>query len=67
MAPSLFSPFGFGAFGALDDFLTTGSPMGGGFTHFSSLTSSMGAPGANVKRTSTSTRFVNGKKITTKK
>lgn len=44
-----------------------------GFTSFSSINSTFsngagsGAGGANVKRTSTSTRFVNGKKITTKR
>ncbi|XP_023029665.1 dnaJ heat shock protein family (Hsp40) member B6 mrj isoform X2 [Leptinotarsa decemlineata] len=66
---SLFGPFGLQIGGGLmDDFFNTGHS--GGFTSFSSLNASFngGTPGnANVKRTSTSTRFVNGKKITTKK
>ncbi|KAJ8981670.1 hypothetical protein NQ317_017291 [Molorchus minor] len=65
---SLFSPFGLSLGGSLmDDFFNTGSS---GFTSFSTINNSFGASspgGANVKRTSTSTRFVNGKKITTKK
>jgi DnaJ family protein B protein 6 len=57
---SIFSPFGLGmslnmsGFG-LDDDDFWGVGMGGG------------SQGGNVKKTSTSTRFVNGKKITTKK
>ncbi|XP_072385125.1 dnaJ homolog subfamily B member 6-B isoform X1 [Diabrotica undecimpunctata] len=66
---SLFSPFGLQIGGNfMDDFFAPG-PHTGGFTSFSSINTSFGgAPSnANVKRTSTSTRFVNGKKITTKK
>ena len=54
---SLFSPFGLGLsldlsnFGIGDDFMSFGHTNGIG----------------NVRKTSTSTRFVNGKKITTKK
>ncbi|XP_050701194.1 dnaJ homolog subfamily B member 6-B-like isoform X3 [Eriocheir sinensis] len=63
-----FSPFGplfgppmFSPFSGLE-----GIEGGGGFTSFSSHSfSSLGGPG--VKRSSTSTKFVNGKKITTKK
>lgn len=41
---------------------------GANFTSFNTFTSFDGASGgAAVKRTSTSTRFINGKKITTKK
>ncbi|CAH1156118.1 unnamed protein product [Phaedon cochleariae] len=65
---SLFSSFGlqFGG-GLMDDFFSTGQTTG--FTSFGSLSTAFnGAPvNANVKRTSTSTRFVNGRKITTKK
>lgn len=69
LSTSMFSPFGLQIGGGLmDDFFNTG-PHSGGFTSFSSINASFnGAPSnANVKRTSTSTRFVNGKKITTKK
>lgn len=65
---SLFGPFGLSIGGSLmDDFFNTGH---GGFTSFSSINNSFSAAtpsNANVKRTSTSTRFVNGRKITTKK
>ncbi|XP_046992546.1 dnaJ homolog subfamily B member 6-like isoform X4 [Schistocerca americana] len=67
---SFFSPFGLqlGGF-QIDDFF--GMDGNSGFTSFTSLSSSnMGGgagSGAAVKRTSTSTRFINGKKITTKK
>ncbi|XP_019868495.1 dnaJ homolog subfamily B member 6 isoform X2 [Aethina tumida] len=67
---SLFSPFGFTMGGSLvDNFFGGGLAGNGGFTSFSSSTfSNAGGPvSGNVKRTSTSTRFVNGKKITTKK
>jgi DnaJ family protein B protein 6 len=37
------------------------------FTSFSSLNNVGGTGGGAVKRTSTSTRFINGKKMTTKK
>ncbi|CAH0555808.1 unnamed protein product [Brassicogethes aeneus] len=70
---SLFSPFGISLGGALmDDFFNPGHG-GGGFTSFSTINSTFnnangGSPvSGSVKRTSTSTRFVNGKKITTKK
>lgn len=66
---SLFGPFGlhFGGGELMDDFFNPGRQPG--FTSFSTLSSFNGATpsSANVKRTSTSTRFVNGKKITTKK
>ncbi|KAG0703833.1 DnaJ subfamily B member 2 [Chionoecetes opilio] len=68
IASNFFSPFGplfgppmFSPFAGLE-----GIESGGGFTAFSSHSfSNMGGPG--VKRSSTSTKFVNGKKITTKK
>ncbi|XP_063858966.1 dnaJ homolog subfamily B member 6-like isoform X1 [Scylla paramamosain] len=54
----MFSPFG--------GLGLEGIEGGGGFTSFSSHSfSNLGGPG--VKRSSTSTKFVNGKKITTKK
>ncbi|XP_046391201.1 dnaJ homolog subfamily B member 3 isoform X3 [Ischnura elegans] len=67
MSPFL-SPFGFG-FGAFDDLFATN----GSFTSISSFHSGFagqgGRPSASgaIKRTSTSTRFVGGKKIMTKK
>lgn len=67
----LFSPFGIGL-GAniMDDFFNV--PSTGGFTSFSSFNGSFtnganGAANVNMKRMSTSTKFINGKKITTKK
>ncbi|CAL4080945.1 unnamed protein product, partial [Meganyctiphanes norvegica] len=57
--PSMFPPFG--GFGDLH-----ASMNNGGFTSFSTQSfSSMGGPG--MKSSSTSTKFVNGKKVTTKK
>ena len=44
----------------------SGLDGGGGFTSFSSQTFSGGA-GSHGKRTSTSTKYVNGKKVSTKK
>ncbi|KAJ9590433.1 hypothetical protein L9F63_016520, partial [Diploptera punctata] len=44
-----------------------GQTGGAEFTSFSSLSNFSGPSGGAVKRTSTSTRFINGKKITTKK
>ncbi|KAK7794778.1 hypothetical protein R5R35_004119 [Gryllus longicercus] len=64
------SPFSFGLGFDLDDMMSMGMGGHGGFTSFSSVMSTAGGTGStggNVKRTSTSTRFVNGKKITTKK
>ncbi|ROT74671.1 dnaJ homolog subfamily B member 6 [Penaeus vannamei] len=67
ISSNFFNPFGtlFGAgmFSPFSDFDTLG---GGGFTSFSSQSfATVGGPG--MKRTSTSTKFINGKKITTKK
>lgn len=69
----LFSPFGLDFGSSLMTNLFN-APMNGAGTHIttSSLSSldrpySNGTSGAAVKRTSTSTRFANGKKITTKK
>lgn len=65
---ALFSPFGL-SIGSdfMDDFFNTGS---GNFTSFSSINGTFNSGGSGsttVKRTQTSTRFVNGKKIVTKK
>lgn len=68
---SVFNPFaGFGAFGMgneFDDmFGMNGNSQFSTFTTSSSFGGGVGNGGA-VKKTSTSTRFSNGKKITTKK
>lgn len=64
---SLFGPsfgYGFPAFGGFPDFFGSNA----GFTSFSSSSfGNFSAPGNNVRKTSTSTRFMNGKKIITKK
>ncbi|XP_014275412.3 dnaJ homolog subfamily B member 6-B isoform X5 [Halyomorpha halys] len=61
---SIFSPMGGFGFG-FDDML---SNMDGNAVSFTSFSSSFGNSATPVtKRTSTSTRFINGKKITTKK
>ncbi|XP_033209436.1 dnaJ homolog subfamily B member 6-like [Belonocnema kinseyi] len=59
---SPFAPFGFG------DLIGAGGGGGPNFTSFSTF-NNFGGPsgGTAMKRTSTSTRFINGKKITTKK
>ena len=47
-----------------------GNGMSNGMTNFSTITSFGGGPmggHGEMKRTSTSTRFINGKKVTTKK
>ncbi|KAJ2952765.1 hypothetical protein O0L34_g7125 [Tuta absoluta] len=66
---SLFHPFGFGMHG-LDDIFAhaAAASNGNAFTSFSTFNSSLAGPGsANMKSTTTTTRIVNGKKITTKK
>jgi len=60
---AMMNPFGFGGFGG---------GFGSGFDDMFSMASTGfashgGSAGGNVKRTSISTRFANGKKITTKK
>ncbi|XP_013186615.1 dnaJ homolog subfamily B member 6 [Amyelois transitella] len=66
LTSSLFSPFGFGM--GLDDIFAHGGPNGNTFTSFSTFNSSLAGPGsANMRSTTTTTRVVNGKKITTKK
>ncbi|XP_034242536.1 dnaJ homolog subfamily B member 6 [Thrips palmi] len=57
-----FSLFGMG----MDGMVPGGNPLGGSYTSFTTAFSSMGN-GVPTKQTSTSTRFINGKKITTKK
>lgn len=62
---SIFDPFGMTMMSSPFDVFSDIGNNGGSFQSF---TSSFGGNGNNVsKRTSTSTRFVNGKKITTKK
>lgn len=61
-----FSPFaGFGGFGNFD--LFGNSSFNDGVTSFSSVSFFDGTNKPGVKKTSTSTRFVNGHKIETKK
>ncbi|XP_026746757.1 dnaJ homolog subfamily B member 6 isoform X1 [Trichoplusia ni] len=67
LTSSLFSPFGFGMQG-LDDIFAHAASNGNAFTSFSTFNSSLAGPGsANMRSTTTTTRIVNGKKITTKK
>ncbi|KAJ1526797.1 hypothetical protein ONE63_008368 [Megalurothrips usitatus] len=58
-------PF-FDPFSLLDSMVPGGNSLGGSFTSFTTAFSTMGN-GVPTKQTSTSTRFINGKKITTKK
>ncbi|KAL4705150.1 hypothetical protein ACJJTC_018721 [Scirpophaga incertulas] len=68
LTSSLFSPFGFGMHGLEDIFAHAHPPNGNEFTSFSTFNSSLAGPGsANMRSTTTTTRIVNGKKITTKK
>jgi DnaJ homolog subfamily B member 6 len=66
---SVMSPFL--SFSLMDDMFS--HPYGGmnsmnsGFTSLSTFSGSGGGGGGNVKRISTSTSFINGKKVTTKK
>ncbi|XP_071393691.1 dnaJ homolog subfamily B member 6-like [Centroberyx affinis] len=72
-----FSPFdqGFGSFGPMSSMghmghmTTMGSLGGGGFTSFSSSSFGGGGGGSmgNFRSVSTSTKFINGRKITTKR
>lgn len=65
LTSSMFNPFGFGMQGLDDIFAHTN---GNTFTSFSTFNSSLAGPGsANMRSTTTTTRTVNGKKITTKK
>ncbi|KOB74202.1 DnaJ-4 [Operophtera brumata] len=65
LTSSLFNPFGFGMHG-LDDIFAHAN--GNTFTSFSTFNSALAGPGsANMRSTTTTTRHVNGKKITTKK
>ncbi|XP_017892969.1 dnaJ homolog subfamily B member 6-B-like isoform X1 [Ceratina calcarata] len=64
ISTSFFSPFGFG-FSPFNNLFEGAS---GNFTSFNTFTSFGGSNvGGAVRRTSTSTRFINGKKITTEK
>ncbi|XP_066998161.1 dnaJ homolog subfamily B member 6-B isoform X1 [Anabrus simplex] len=64
-----FSPFGNFGFGMdFDDLLGNQNAGLGGFMSFSTISSSGGGPSSGtVRSTSTSTRFIDGKRITTKK
>ncbi|GBP30681.1 DnaJ homolog subfamily B member 6-B [Eumeta japonica] len=67
LTSSLFHPFGLGVHG-LDDLFSHAATNGNTFTSFSTFNSSLAGPGsANVRSTTTTTRIVNGKKVTTKK
>jgi len=75
LSSQFFSPFGFSLGGGfMDDFFSNSlaaTATGGGseaFSSFSTFNGSFSNGGnVNMKRTSTSTKYVNGKKITTKK
>ncbi|KAG5308967.1 DNJ6B protein, partial [Pseudoatta argentina] len=67
LSTSFFGPFGFGFRLPFND-LMENAGAAGNFTSFGTFTSFDGTSGGSaVKRTSTSTRFIDGKKITTKK
>nr|CAD7442631.1 unnamed protein product [Timema bartmani] len=69
ISSQFFNPFGMGfGMASLDDLFSQQNGGGGGFTSFSTFNSSFSGNtgGGAVKKTSTSTRFINGKKITTK-
>jgi len=67
LSTSFFGPFGFG-FRLPFNGLMENASAAGNFTSFGTFTSFDGTSGNTaVKRTSTSTRFIDGKKITTKK
>ncbi|XP_072752013.1 dnaJ homolog subfamily B member 6-B isoform X2 [Anoplolepis gracilipes] len=67
LSTSFFGPFGFGFRLPFDNLMENASAAGN-FTSFGTFASFDGASGGSaVKRTSTSTRFIDGKKITTKK
>lgn len=72
MGGSLFGPSAFPAFGGFSGFdsgFTSFGDMGGGFTSFSSSSFGGGGGGGmgNFRSVSTSTKFINGRKITTKR
>lgn len=67
LTTSLFNQFGLGMHG-LDDIFAHAASNGNTFTSFSTFNSSHpGSGSGNMKSTTTTTRVVNGKKITTKK
>lgn len=70
-SPALFSPFGLGALGTMSSFAALDSLMDGmedGMVSSSSFVAHGGHGGRpSVKRTSTSTKYINGKKITTRR
>ncbi|XP_026329252.1 dnaJ homolog subfamily B member 6 isoform X1 [Hyposmocoma kahamanoa] len=67
LSSSFFNSFGLGTHG-LDDMFAHAASNGNAFTSFSTFNSSLAGPGStNVRSTTTTTRIVNGKKITTKK
>ncbi|KAI8435013.1 hypothetical protein MSG28_003448 [Choristoneura fumiferana] len=65
LTSSLFSPFGMAG---LDDIFARHAANGNAFTSFSTFNSSLAGQGSgNMRSTTTTTRVINGKKITTKK
>ncbi|XP_018404470.1 PREDICTED: dnaJ homolog subfamily B member 6-like isoform X2 [Cyphomyrmex costatus] len=67
LSTSFFGPFGFGFRLPFND-LMENAGAAGNFTSFGTFTSFDGTSDSSaIKRTSTSTRFIDGKKITTKK
>lgn len=65
ISTSFFGPLGFGGFSQFNNLF---EGVSGNFTSFNTFTAFDGNNGGgSLKRTSTSTRFINGKKITTKK
>ncbi|XP_054286148.1 dnaJ homolog subfamily B member 3-like isoform X3 [Macrosteles quadrilineatus] len=67
LSTSLFGPFGLGLGLGFEDMFGNAHAGSAQFTSFSTSFGSGGGSNPAVKRTSTSTRFINGKKITTKK
>ena len=71
LSPALFSSFGDlgGSLGMMASMMTMmdGMETGAGFVGAESFSAHLGPAGHAVKRTSTSTKYVNGKKITTRK
>ena len=69
LSPALFSPFGGlgGSLGMMASMMSMMDDMEPGFVGAESFSAHLGPAGHSVKRTSTSTKYVNGKKITTRK
>ena len=71
LSPALLSPFGGlgGSLGMMASMMSMMDDMenAAGFVNAESFSAHLGPGGHAVKRTSTSTKYVNGKKITTRK